>query len=649
MKRPVAQALAARITHLIDTHSPGNGAVAREARARLLARSTRHLPAPGAPEGSPLWPPAYALRLAHALGLDETIALGFAAAGALFFGAADLADDIADGEVDDVANGVNDVCRLLMMTQAALLTLEGVDAKDRESLAREFAAEGQTMALGQELDLRGTNAMDAAAPEEIATLKSGAEFVLFTAGPARLAGRDPAPFADFGRAFGCLGQTLSDAFDLFLDPDGDDWTQRKPTFALRHALGSAPQGHPLRRMLAGANHRPDRRGPGLWYLVDRGAGPRLAEIRDACVAQMTAACDAIDDVPLLSTLRDEVAEWTTGVCDALAEFAQVPVPPATDMAEELPEARATVSAFLTDRALPTLAERQVRWGPLGALARPDPWLARFIVHELRLAHVGTGSAEARALVEATPPVGWTRFDHPDAPLCTETTARALRLAARMGMTTAPNMISAGRALSAHQRRDGLFDSWFGAKRDKRIKPFVARWGDAPCPAQSAWATLALWSMAPGASKSAVKGAQALARLFAGEETPASPFYGPMTVEVAGARALKAVGPALSSKGKQAADDALSAIRRRTLKKLRLDGRMGNVLETAQGAWLLHHLEAMPAMAPTLRSLMDAQDVDGGYPANPFRREAGPGGETRWWGERALTAAFVERLLGAVDP
>ncbi len=640
MKRRVARALADHISELIDAKLPGEGPIAAAARDRLRARATRHLPTPGAPEGSPLWPPAYALRLSDALGLDPAPALEFAGAGALFFAAADLADDIADGDTPDVPNGVNDVCRLLMMTQDALLSLGGVEPALRIALARSFAAEGQTMALGQELDLRGTNAPRSAPPMEIATLKSGGEFALFTAGPARLAGRDPTPFAAFGRAFGCLGQTLSDAFDLFLDPEGDDWTGRKPTFALRRALAEdAPTG-PLRSLLAGANHRRDRRGPGLWQLVHCGAGRRLEEIRDHCVEQMTAAAQAAGALPVLYTLRDELVAWTTGVCEALEVFAREPSPKGGDVGDDLPRARRALGAFLAGAE----TTRTLRWGLFGADEVPASQLGALVVAELRVVTKDAIQPEAIALIKALPPEGWTQFDHPRAPLCTETTARAIRLAARLGMGAEANVIAAGGALVRHQRRDGLFSPWLGGKRDPRRGVFETQWGEAACPAQSAWAALALWSMAPGASPAALKTAAALSALYGGDEAPLSPFYGPMSVELAGARALKAMRGALAKKAQAAADIALAAILRRARRRLRLDGRMGDVLETAQGAWLLYHLGVMTDVTPALRALLDAQDLDGGFPACPFRRVLGPGGERRWWGARAVTAAYVERLF-----
>jgi len=640
MKRRVARALADHITELIDTMIPGEGPIAAAARTRLRARATRHLPTPGAPEGSPLWPPAYALRLSDALALDPKVALGFAAAGALFFAAADLADDIADGDADDVPNGVNDVCRLLMMTQDALLSLDGVEPARKIALARAFAAEGQTMALGQELDIRGTNAQQSAAPARIATLKSGAEFALFTAGPARLAGHDPAPFAAFGRAFGCLGQTLSDAFDLFLDPEGDDWAHRKPTFALRRALAEDESGGRLHTLVAGANHRRDRRGPGLWQLVHFGAGRRLEEIRDDCVAQMTAAIQGAGGLPLLSTLRDELVAWTTGVCEALEVFAGEPPPSGGDVDGDLPRARRGLGAFLAEAE----AARTLRWGLLGADEVPDSRLGPLVVAELRVLTDSAMQPKATALVEALPPEGWAQFDHPNAPLCTETTARAVRLAARLGRGAEANVVAAARVLARHQRRDGLFTPWLGGKRDPRRLDFVARWGETPCPAQSAWAALALWSIAPGSAPAASKAAAALSALYGGEETPASPFYGPVSVDAAGARALKAMRAALTEKARDAADDALAAIIRRTRRRLRLDGRMGDVLETAQGAWLLYHLGVMTDVKPAMRALLDAQETDGGYPACPFRRESAPGGARPWWGNRAITAAFVERLF-----
>ena len=647
MNRRDVRALAAAIAAVIDAHLPGEASVDVHARARLGARATRHLPAPGAPEGSTLWPPIYALRIAGALGVDRDVALQFAAAGALFFAAADLADDVADGDAADPTIGVNDVCRLLLLTQSAVLGLRGVAPRERIVLAGFFSAQGQTMARGQELDLRGTGAREAADPVEIAALKSGAEFALFAAGPALLAGLDPGPYEAFGRAFGCLGQTLSDALDLFLDPAGDDWPARKPSFALRHGLDMAHRAGALRELLAGACGRPDRRAAGLWHLVRLGAGERLAEIRDHCAAEMADAAAAAGGVPVLVQLCDALVEWTSGVCDALEMFREEAEPPAASVQRALPQARATLVAFLARPGGLDELVRVHRWGFLDAPTVRDARLSLLVVAELLASSSMPIPEAARGLIEGLPSEGWPRFDAVEAPPCTDTTARALRLAARLGMENDAAVQSAAETLRARQRRDGLFPPWLCGPRDGRGARFWARWGEDGCPAQSAGATLALWSVGHRQGAHLTRAARGLSALFGGETAPASPFYGPLATDSAGARALRAIRGALDPKARRAADVALARIADRAEARLGLDGRLGDALETARGGWLLHHLGRLADPNPILRALIDDQAVDGGYEVCSFRRDWAAAGEASWLGARTLTSAFVLRFFTAV--
>ena len=647
MNRRDLRALAAEIAAVIDAHLPGEAEVDARARARLVARATRHLPAPGAPEGSMLWPPVYALRIAAALGVDRDVAVRFAAAGALFFAAADLADDVVDGDAADPAIGVNDVCRLLLLTQSALLGLEGVPPGTRMALASFFSAQGQTMARGQELDLRGTGALEAADPVEIAALKSGAEFALFAAGPALLAGVDPKPYEAFGRAFGCLGQTLSDALDLFLDPTGDDWPARKPSFALRHGLDVSHRTGTLRELVAGACGRPDRRAAGLWHLVRLGAGERLAQIRDRCAAEMAEAAAAAGGGPTLLQLHEALVEWTSGVCDALQMFRDAAEPASASVEGARPRACAALGAFLTRPGALDELVRVHRWGFLDAPAVPDPRLSLLVVAELLASSSRPVPEAARGLVEGLPRNGWPRFDAVGAPPCTDTTARTLRLAAQLGMENDVAVQGAAEALRAQQRRDGLFPSWLGGPRDERCARFRARWGDGPCPAHSAWATLALWCVGLRKGAHLARAARGLSALFGQETTPASPFYGPLATDSAGGRALRAIRGVLDPKTRSAVDAALERIADRAEARLGLDGRMGDALETACGGWLLHHLGRLADPNPILRALIDDQAVDGGYEGCPFRRDWAPAGEVSWLGARTLTAAFVLRFFTAV--
>ncbi|MEZ4464060.1 MAG: hypothetical protein R3F43_05955 [bacterium] len=323
-------------------------------RARLLEHATRHLPLADKTEGSPFIPPMYTLRGGSRAGpARQPGPGGGGGGGCLLFAAADLADDCADGDVrESTGVDVNDACFLLFAAQHAALALP-VPADVQVWAGRLFAEAGARMGVGQEADLRGTDALEAAPALAIARGKSGGELAVFFGLPARLAGRDPAPWLRFGEAFGTLVQVLTDYFDLFLDPTSDDWEAGKPTLALRLGLAHPIHGAEVARLLAGDRAGHDRKARGLWHLVQAGAGDELARVVRSLDDELRQAEAAAGGSKALAAARSELVEWCQGVIEALEEYRGDAAPAADRPDEELASCRAAAHQFL---ALdPTLA------------------------------------------------------------------------------------------------------------------------------------------------------------------------------------------------------------------------------------------------------------------------------------------------------
>ncbi|MCB9547895.1 MAG: polyprenyl synthetase family protein [Myxococcales bacterium] len=616
---------------------------------RLVVHATRHLPIAGREEGSPFIPPMYTLRVAEALGLAPTLGQAAAAAGCLLFAAADLADDCADGDVrTSMGVDVNDACFLLFAAQHAVLALP-VGAEEARWAGRLFAEAGARMAIGQEADLRGTDAREAADPLAIARGKSGGELAVFFGLPARLAGRDPAPWLRFGEAFGALVQVLTDYFDLFLDPTSDDWEAAKPTLPLRRGLAHPRHGLELSRLLAGDRAGHDRKARGLWLLVQAGAAEGLAEAVRLLDGEMAAATEAAGGSAALDDARAELVDWCGGVVEALAEYGGDAAPPADDPAMELAACREAAARFLgTDPALEGVVEVH-RSGLFGQPEVRGGVFERAIALQA-LAGEGLPVQAARtAAFSLADDDGWRYFPgHRELPVDGDCVGVMMQLAAGSPDAAHPAM-DQGEALllrADNQDDDGLFQTWLADPPACTRAEIDATWAGEVCPGAAANALLGLWRHAPTRLDGVVAPrALALARRLAGEEAPASVFYRPVGVDYMGARALLALraerpGDAAFT---AALDAALRAIGDRLRGRLRLSGRLGDVLETAMGGYVLARLQRLPERASVRRALVDAQEADGGYPADPFYRTV-PHPVTTWYGSRGLTTALVLQAL-----
>lgn len=612
---------------------------------RLLRYACRHLPLDESVEGSPFVPPFYAMRVAEHLGLPPALAVDFAAAGGLFFAAADLADDCADGDVRrTVGLDVNDTCHLLFAQQHRMFTLDVAPAV-RCALGVLFAEAGQEMAVGQALDLLGTDAINAADPLTIALGKTGGELAAFFAGPAVLAQVDPEPWRAFGRAFGALVQVLTDYFDLFLDPTSDDWDAAKPTVPLRFGMRHPAHGAELRQMLAGDRSGADRKAMGLWLLTQSGVGDELDVVLHDLLGRMQAAEAALDHPAVLRVIREEIEEWCGGVIDALKVYVWDSQPPTLALSDEIAAARTAAYAFLA--ADPALAEAtevhrhglfdapEVRGGLFGrALA----------IDALRTEPVNLDAAWT-ALLKLADPDGWRYYPgHRDLPTDVDCIGVMMQLCVlRPALRRHPAMAQ-GAALMRRPENlddDGLMLTWLadGATFDRA--GIDAIWAGGSCPGAAANALVGLWRWGGAEERDWVRArVPVLAeRLMQAHE---SVFYPAAVVDYMVVRCLLEVGSDDARVGAAIAVAAARARARRTV-----SGRMGDVLSTAMGAWILARTGTLDRPAEVQRALVDAQHADGGYADDPLYVTV-PHPVTTNYASRVVTTAYVLQALRAME-
>lgn len=642
------RALGARLSALIDRH------VAPSSRERLFRYATRHVPLDASEEGSPFIPPMYTLRIADHLGLDATVAVDLAAASCLYFAAADVFDDCADGDVRRATGlDVNDGCRLLFLHQMALVD-GAVPASRVPALLELFSACGLEMAEGQERDLLGTDAVEAFEPVEMVRLKTGGELSAVIAAPAVLAGVDPAPWRAYGAAFGAMLQLLTDYFDLFLDPTSDDWEAAKPSLPIRLGLAHRRHGAAAALMLAGDRAANDRKSRGLWHLVQAGVGKSFAKTRDTLRKAMRAAEKRLGRPPVLTAMREELEEWVGGVVDALEVYRNDPAPPVQSLSDEVALCRRAAFAFFeTDPLLDESSEVQRHELFERPLVVGDVFGQALICESLRGEAFALEPVLAQ-LVERVDADGWRYYPgHFELPADGDCIGVVMQAVAGTSYAEAPALGLGARAVLANLDDAGLPFTWLaddwlpadGAHTPRHTRESIdAFWAGGVCPAAAANAMLGLWRHDRRAHRAVVvRGLRSAAALCAGDEAPPSEFYHPVAVDYMVAHALLEVGEHVRLGA--VARAALDAIAARLGRLRTLRGRFGDALTTALAGWTLARLGRLDQAArlAVVRGLVDAQEADGGYPADPFYRTI-PHPVSTWYGSRMLTTAYVIQAL-----
>ncbi|MEZ4471693.1 MAG: hypothetical protein R3F60_12995 [bacterium] len=345
-------------------------------------------------------------------------------------------------------------------------------------------------------------------------------------------------------------------------------------------------------------------------------------------------------------------DWCQGVVEALAEY-RGDTAPAADRPDELANCRAAAHQFL---ALdPTLAG-VVETHRSGLFGKPEVTGGVFERAIALQALAGEGidlGPARRAAFALADPAGWRYFPgHPELPVDGDCVGVMMQLAAGTPEAGHPAM-ARGEALllrADNQDAEGLFQTWLADPPAATRASIDAVWAGEVCPGAAANALLGLWRHAPGRLDGVVAPrAVALARRLLGPEAPPSVFYGAVGVDFMAARALLALRAERAGDAAWQAelDAGLRAVGDRLRRRLRLSGRLGNVLETALAAWVLVRLGRLPERATVRRALVDAQEADGGYPAMDFYRTV-PHPVTTWYGSRGLTTALVLQALRALE-
>lgn len=611
---------------------------------RLTRYACRHLPIAESTEGSAFIPPLYAMRVCASLGVPVDLAVEFAAAGCLFFAAADLADDCADGDVRrSVGLDVNDTCHLLFAQQQAVLALP-VSGAVRLALCQLMADAGQEMACGQALDLEGSDALQAADPLTIAVGKTGGELAAFFAGPALLAGQAPAPWRAFGRAVGALVQVLTDYLDLFLDSTSDDWEAAKPTIPIRHGMDHPEHGESVRLLLCGDRAGADRKARGLWHLVQSGAAKAFQQAIDTLIARMRTAESDLDQPPVLACIREELVDWCEGVVEALEEYRADAAPAVIGLAREVELARQSAHAFLAcDPGLDEATEVH-RHGLFDAPVVKGGLFGRALAIDA-LAGEGLDTSAARAAAfELADADGWRYYPgHLVLPTDIDCIGVMMQIADTPALRAHPAHDAGWRRVSRVDNglRSGLVHTWLADGERHQRADIDATWAGACCAGAMANLLVGLWRWG-----NADQRAWALARLPAladevlgGHE---SAFYPAPVVDYMVTRCFLELGADTAS-----TQAAIDAIVRRTAARRTASGQLGNPLETALGAWILARLDRAERPDELRRGLVDAQGADGGYSADPLYRTV-PHPVTAWYGSRVVTTAYVLQALRALS-
>jgi geranylgeranyl pyrophosphate synthase len=169
----------------------------------------------------PLWPVVeLPRRAAVALGADEALADGLAAAAVLFYAASDIIDDAQDAELDqhptwpgwDWRHAVNCGNLLLFLSGEHLAELEA-PAEARAGFAAEFARAGRLLSRGQFKDFLAEPTTPWGESQLLGVLedKAGASFGCWAAlGPLATGQGDVSAWRAFGERLGMALQLASD-------------------------------------------------------------------------------------------------------------------------------------------------------------------------------------------------------------------------------------------------------------------------------------------------------------------------------------------------------------------------------------------------------------------------------------------------------
>ncbi len=574
--------------------------------AGLLARlRKRVLTPPGHTGGSPA---LFAVRMARSLGASQERVDAAGIFCTLLWAAADVADDIDDGDAPGAR--ANDACALLMLAHraAAAITPEILEA------ALHF---GLIMAGGQNRDLDATDRPRVPDTDAIHLDKAGAEFALFFAVAARAADRPTRPFEAFGLRFGAALQDLSDVFDVYLKPRSGDFIAGKWTRVLAPLYGKRP----FRLLASRLRSRPDVQAE----MRFQAAASAMIALQDAEFSVREAWARLIDDVTEASGFEPAVA-WFLATAATIRETLGM-----LDRPRALP---ALTPENGVERALAYLEEATGaaevhRWGLFGKpRVRADLYPAIFRLAALQ-AWGRPAHDEWEKLQRLRDPDGWRYYPHertipPDA----DDTGLVLGY---FGARLAAEIRAADTALLLDNLVDEGVRTWMGPSPEGIV------WQGNDCPGTAA---NAIWGLLEqGQAERIPPGAWKRLCGVAERGEFEGPFYvAPLTRwfvhrVLAQARRHGFIDEASAQSVCQTLEAELRA-------EERLDGSYGGVLETI-AAVLAARCWSLPVDGQRIAAwLLDRQTIDGSWPGEAAFVSIDRDYLPACWGHPVLTTAWA---------
>lgn len=271
---------------------------------------------------SSLPPSLLTLLIAEAAGGECGLAASAAAAVEFLFAAAEVFDDLEDGELGDwpcsPAEVLNVGCVLLMLAGRAALRLaeKGAPGALLASVLDSLSSVGLRGCHGQHLDLGSESRLDVGYDQYLtmARLKSGSFIEGACRAGASVGTQDPAVidrFGRFGAELGVIAQIRNDLRELAGIKESDsDLLRRKKTLPVIYALSQA-EGKD--RELVGAFFRPDGFPPGDHPLEEvRGAVVEAGGLHFACVVLeifRSRALAILESLPVSGTAKEMLARF----------------------------------------------------------------------------------------------------------------------------------------------------------------------------------------------------------------------------------------------------------------------------------------------------------------------------------------------------
>ena len=185
---------------------------------------------------------------------EERSASKLAAACLFLYLAADIIDDIADGDFarhwgDELSSSEGVLASVVFASSIAPLAIDdiGIESQSACLLKTSLSKCVTKMAAGQQGDLLSKNTLRSTTPEQVVKNvqgKSGAEIATFALMAAQLAGAEPDvanEYMSIFRIIGTSGQIKSDCFELYNPSEGRDLANGTVTLPLAMHFQSLPE------------------------------------------------------------------------------------------------------------------------------------------------------------------------------------------------------------------------------------------------------------------------------------------------------------------------------------------------------------------------------------------------------------------------